>query len=150
MGAFAQLPVNKVEENPKVAPEVSMGAFAQLPVNVCCRKGRTVGFVSMGAFAQLPVNNAKSDVGITAEVSMGAFAQLPVNDNICITLQTHCFNGRLCPTPCQLCYPFIRLLKTKFQWAPLPNSLSTLYIVSTGIGTFQWAPLPNSLSTLLC
>ena len=80
---------------------------------------------------------------------MGDFAQLPVNTEHFSVWTRAGFNGRLCPTPCQHGELVIRTY-FRFQWATLPNSLST--IVSLAVGgknLFQWATLPNSLSTLL-
>ena len=103
---------------------VSMGAFAQLPVNENLSFAAALLLVSMGAFAQLPVNALCAHIKRGATVSMGAFAQLPVNSS------------------------YEHVYTPKFQWAPLPNSLSTACAYSQLTGWFQWAPLPNSLSTL--
>ena len=78
MGAFAQLPVNK---NTLDSIEEKLFQWAPLPNSLStttpCKTNRDC--VSMGAFAQLPVN-------LRANAQHAPIA---------------CFNGRLCPTPCQ-------------------------------------------------
>ena len=81
----------------------------------------------MGAFAQLPVN-FYGDIPSHLLVSMGAFAQLPVN------------NGE--SDWCRYNW---------FQWAPLPNSLSTLIsilmkIQMVSMGAFAQLPVNSSAS----
>ena len=55
----------------------------------------------MGDIAQLPVNKERYKE-IDFGVSMGDIAQLPVNAPYGYMVADNGFNGRHCPTPCQL------------------------------------------------
>ena len=85
----------------------------------------------MGDIAQLPVNELRLDFNkFQTLVSMGDIAQLPVNGgNNLEVLPVESFNGRHCPTPCQRKPDSPIECDLVFQWATLPNSLSTLYFM---------------------
>ena len=76
----------------------------------------------MGDFAQLPVNSVlqqRRGSGFNGRLCPTPCQQLPGQP------RQEGFNGRLCPTPCQRClWMMVNLIG--FQWATLPNSLSTI------------------------
>ena len=90
-----------------------MGDFAQLPVN----PWTDAVFLSLWfQWATLP--NSLSTINTNSRqmwsVSMGDFAQLPVNySKLIISYELKCFNGRLCPTPCQ---PQAQNFPFNFNW----------------------------------
>ena len=128
---------------------VSMGDIAQLPVNPHAATA-PVWTVSMGDIAQLPVNQVDAIQKILCFNGRHCPTPCQLTRYVCWT-SICCFNGRHCPTPCQQWY-LAPTLDLKFQWATLPNSLSTKQLDDNRHKErFQWATLPNSLSTLwLC
>ena len=81
---------------------------------------------------------------------MSDFARQPVNGISLSECSSIGFNGRHCPTACQ---PLFQIQENEitFQWATLPDSLSTRFLgCCLDCLLFQWATLPDSLSTSSC
>ena len=126
-----------------------MGDIAQLPVNYDRCRSTNVLFVSMGDIAQLPVNVENYDC---SKCDWFQWATLP---NSLSTLSTLCqrtkvrFNGRHCPTPCQPYLGGITVCSrvSMGDIAQLPVNIPRQCKCSRS--QFQWATLPNSLSTMI-